>query len=129
VGFGATENEEGHPDEARSVRKRRGSLQDVEEADFDMEEFLAGTPLTPGNFAAGTGRVPDVDDATATELWCMKLKQWLWVYMSAGWSLIWYHNHMISWQDIKAKPYYIVSGNIAKVFGVGVRGFEIRIPK
>jgi chromosome segregation ATPase len=68
VGFGATENEEGHPDEARSVRKRRGSLQDVEEADFDMEEFLAGTPLTPGNFAAGTGRVPDVDDATATEL-------------------------------------------------------------
>jgi hypothetical protein len=69
VGFAATDNEEGHPDEMRSVRKRRGSLQDVEEADFDMEELLAGTPLTPGNFAAGTGRVPDDDDdGTATDL-------------------------------------------------------------
>lgn len=68
VGFAASENEEDLPSEMRSVRKRRGSLLRVEEVDFDMEDFLAGTPLTPGNFAAGTGRVPDDDDATATEL-------------------------------------------------------------
>jgi hypothetical protein len=36
---------------------------------------------------------------------------------------------MINSQGIKAKPYYIVGGNIAKVFGVGVRDFEIGIPQ
>jgi hypothetical protein len=52
-----------------SARKRRGSLPDIEQADLDMDdEFVAGTPLTPG-FVAGTGRVPDEDDdATTTKL-------------------------------------------------------------
>jgi len=67
VGFAASENEEDRGNEMRSVRKRRGSLQGISEADFDMEDFLAGTPLTPG-FTAGTGRIPDEDDATTTEL-------------------------------------------------------------
>jgi predicted nucleic acid-binding Zn-ribbon protein len=69
VGFAVSENEEEHDNGTRSVRKRIGSLQGIEEADFDMEDFLAGTPLTPGNFATGTGRIPDDDDATTTELW------------------------------------------------------------
>jgi predicted nucleic acid-binding Zn-ribbon protein len=68
VGFTGFENEEMHTNEMRPERKRRCSLQGVEEADFDTEEFLAGTPLTPGNFAAGTGRVPDNNDETTTEL-------------------------------------------------------------
>jgi hypothetical protein len=68
VGLTVSENDDNAPSELISVRKRRGSLQGIEGADFDMEEFLAGTPLTPGNFAAGTGRVPDNDDETATEL-------------------------------------------------------------
>ncbi|KAH3943592.1 hypothetical protein HBH64_017700 [Parastagonospora nodorum] len=69
VGFTVSENEAECLREVRSGRKRRGSLAGVEEADFDMEDFLAGTPLTPGNFTAGTGRMPDEDDdATATEL-------------------------------------------------------------
>jgi chromosome segregation ATPase len=70
VGFALAEAEE--EDRAigiRSVRKRRGSLPDIEQADFDMDnEFMAGTPLTPG-FMAGTGKmIPDEDDATTTEL-------------------------------------------------------------
>lgn len=69
VGFTVSENEAECAREFRSGRKRRGSLAGVEEADFDMEDFLAGTPLTPGNFTTGTGRMPDEDDdATATEL-------------------------------------------------------------
>jgi hypothetical protein len=75
VGFAAPENEDERSNDLCSARKRRGSLQGVEEVDFDMEDFLAGTPLTPGNFATGTGRIPDGDDdddddddATATEL-------------------------------------------------------------
>jgi uncharacterized coiled-coil protein SlyX len=67
VGFAGSENEEERADTLRSVRKRRGSLQGIEEAEFDMEDFLAGTPLTPG-FAAGTGRIPEGDDETTTEL-------------------------------------------------------------
>ncbi|USP82606.1 uncharacterized protein yc1106_09880 [Curvularia clavata] len=50
---------------ALPVDKRRGSLQeDIEYGDFDTdeEEFLSGTPLTPG-FMAGTGRVPDEDES------------------------------------------------------------------
>jgi predicted nucleic acid-binding Zn-ribbon protein len=74
VGFAAPENEDERSNDLCSARKRRGSLQGVEEVDFDMEDFLAGTPLTPGNFTTGTGRIPDGDDddddddATATEL-------------------------------------------------------------
>lgn len=68
VGFAVSENEEEYGNGVRSARKRRGSLQGIEEADFDMEDFLAGTPLTPGNFASGTGRIPDDDNATTTEL-------------------------------------------------------------
>jgi predicted nucleic acid-binding Zn-ribbon protein len=68
VGFAVPENEEEQPNILRSGRKRRGSLRDVEEADFEMEDFLAGTPLTPGNFVSGTGRIPNDDEATATEL-------------------------------------------------------------
>jgi predicted nucleic acid-binding Zn-ribbon protein len=68
VGFAVSENEEMYPNEMGSVSKRHGSLQGVEEADFDTEEFLGGTPMTPENFAAGTGRVPDNDYETTTEL-------------------------------------------------------------
>jgi predicted nucleic acid-binding Zn-ribbon protein len=67
VGFTAPEDEEEQPNVLRSGRKRRGSSREVEE-DFEMEDFLAGTPLTPGNFATGTGRIPDDDEATTTEL-------------------------------------------------------------
>lgn len=68
VGFAASENEEEPHNVLRSGRKRRGSLKDVEQADYDMEDFLAGTPLTPGNFMAGTGRMPEDEETTATEL-------------------------------------------------------------
>lgn len=68
VGFTVSDNDEENANELRSVRKRRGSLQGIEEAEFDMEYFLAGTPLTPGNFTTGTGRLPDDDDMTVTEL-------------------------------------------------------------
>lgn len=69
VGFTVSENEAECLREVRSGRKRRGSLAGVEEADFDMEDFLAGTPLTPDNFTTGTGKMPDDDDdATATDL-------------------------------------------------------------
>jgi predicted nucleic acid-binding Zn-ribbon protein len=67
AGFAAPEDEEEQPSVLRSGRKRRGSLQEVEE-DFEMEDFLAGTLLTPGNFVSGTGRIPDDDEATTTEL-------------------------------------------------------------
>lgn len=69
VGFAISDNEEEQvSQETRSVRKRRGSLQSTQQPDFDMDDFLAGTPLTPGNFAAGTGRVLEDDDVTTTEL-------------------------------------------------------------
>jgi hypothetical protein len=68
IGFAVSEIDDAGPDASRSVRKRRGSLQGIEEAGFDLEDFQAGTPLTPGNFAAGTGKMPDNDDETATEL-------------------------------------------------------------
>jgi hypothetical protein len=69
VGFAISEDEEEHvAQEMHSVSKRRGSLQSKQQPDFDMDDFLAGTPLTPGNFAAGTGRVPEDDDQTITEL-------------------------------------------------------------
>ncbi|KAL5117753.1 hypothetical protein ACEQ8H_004363 [Pleosporales sp. CAS-2024a] len=71
VGFTASDHEEDVADRMRSARKRRGSLQAIDEADsaFGTEDFLAGTPFTPGNYSTGTGRVPDdQDDATATEL-------------------------------------------------------------
>lgn len=68
VGFTPAEKAIGQGNRGRSLRDRRGSLEAFEQADVDMEEdFMAGTPLTPGNFLAGTGRVPD-DDETATEL-------------------------------------------------------------
>ena len=68
VGFAMSEDEgEYHFNETRSARKRRSSLQNVEQEDFDMDDFLAGTPLTPG-FVAGTARVPEDDDGTTTEL-------------------------------------------------------------
>ncbi|KAF2823298.1 hypothetical protein CC86DRAFT_328478 [Ophiobolus disseminans] len=68
VGFAVPETEEEDAYCTRSVRKRRGSLQGIEEADFDMDDFLAGTPLTPGNFTTGTGRILDDTDVTTTEL-------------------------------------------------------------
>ncbi|KAH7405858.1 hypothetical protein DE146DRAFT_649901 [Phaeosphaeria sp. MPI-PUGE-AT-0046c] len=68
VGFVASEDEDGPPDTMRSTKKRRGSLQDIEQADSAMEDFLAGTPLTPGNFMTGTGRVPEDEETTTTEL-------------------------------------------------------------
>jgi DNA repair exonuclease SbcCD ATPase subunit len=70
AGFAVAENEEeGGVNVSEVVMKRRGSLQDMEQADFDMDdEFMAGTPLTQGNFMSGTGRMPEEEDETATEL-------------------------------------------------------------
>jgi len=60
--------EENAATEIESVRKRRGSLQDIEQVDFDIDDdFTTGTPLTPG-FMSGTGRIPDEGDETMTEL-------------------------------------------------------------
>ncbi|KAI4637693.1 hypothetical protein J4E83_000510 [Alternaria metachromatica] len=60
--------EEDAATEIESVRKRRGSLQDIEQVDFDIDDdFTTGTPLTPG-FMSGTGRIPDEGDETMTEL-------------------------------------------------------------
>jgi chromosome segregation ATPase len=56
VGFMTSRSDE-QLDEIHSARKRRGSLDGVEEADFDMEDFLTGT-----------GRIPDDDSVTVTEL-------------------------------------------------------------
>jgi chromosome segregation ATPase len=66
VGFGVSENGEEHSNELRSIEKRRGSFRE-DQADHDMEEILVGTPLTPGNFTAGTGRVPENDEETVGE--------------------------------------------------------------
>lgn len=69
VGFSLSETEDqAQAQEAGSTRKRRGSLRGVSQEDFDMDDFLAGTPLTPGAFASGTGRVPEDDEVTTTEL-------------------------------------------------------------
>ena len=57
---------QGLQQEVGSTRKRRGSFGETSQEDFDMDDFLAGTPMTPGAFASGTGRVPDGDDATTT---------------------------------------------------------------
>ncbi|EDU49935.1 conserved hypothetical protein [Pyrenophora tritici-repentis Pt-1C-BFP] len=52
----------------KSMRQRSSSLQDDEQADFGMDDdFTSGTPLTPG-YAAGTGRAPEDDDGSMTEL-------------------------------------------------------------
>ncbi|XPS94197.1 hypothetical protein M3J09_003521 [Ascochyta lentis] len=68
VGFALSDTEEQvQMQEAGSARKRRGSLRGASQEDFDMDDFLAGTPLTPGAFTSGTGRVPE-EDATVTEL-------------------------------------------------------------
>lgn len=71
VGFAVSEHQEEQPrNKVRSGRKRQSSLQILEQTDFDMDDdSLADTPLTPGNFMAGTGRVPEEDeDETATKL-------------------------------------------------------------
>ncbi|KAF2691527.1 hypothetical protein K458DRAFT_353332 [Lentithecium fluviatile CBS 122367] len=68
VGFAIPENEvELEHSQNLSLSKRRGSLQNAEQAGFDMEEFVAGSPFTPGAFMSGTGRLPE-DDGSTTEL-------------------------------------------------------------
>jgi hypothetical protein len=67
-GFTVPENQDVLPNDMRSMRKIDSSPQGAEEVDFDMEDFLACTLLTPGDFASGTGRVPDDEDGTLTEL-------------------------------------------------------------
>ncbi|KZM19682.1 hypothetical protein ST47_g9007 [Ascochyta rabiei] len=68
VGFALSETEDQvQIQDAGLARKRRGSLRGASQDDFDMDDFLAGTPLTPGAFTSGTGRVPE-DDVTTTEL-------------------------------------------------------------
>jgi len=68
VGFTIPENEE-EPERGQNVplRKTLGSLQNANQADFDMDEFVGGTPFTPGAFTSGTGRIPD-EDGSITEL-------------------------------------------------------------
>ncbi|KAF1841622.1 uncharacterized protein K460DRAFT_388516 [Cucurbitaria berberidis CBS 394.84] len=69
VGFAISDNEDEHQStNSHLMKKRRGSLQDMEQADFDMNDVPAGTPLTPGNFTAGTGRVSDEDYGSMTDL-------------------------------------------------------------
>lgn len=69
VGFALSETEgPGQVQDIGSARKRRGSLRGASQEDFDMDSFLAGTPLTPGAFVSGTGRLPADDDVTTTEL-------------------------------------------------------------
>ena len=69
VGFAFSDNdEEQHLAEEPSSRKRRASLYEDELEDSTMTEILAGTPFTPGAFTSGTGRVPEDDEDTMTEL-------------------------------------------------------------
>jgi hypothetical protein len=69
VGFAISENNgELELNEEPSSRKRRASLYEDEMDDSNVNEFLAGTPFTPGAFTAGTGRVPEDDEDTLTEL-------------------------------------------------------------
>lgn len=66
---GVPESEDrGQMQEPASTWKIRGSLRGASQDDFDMDEFLAGTPFTPGAFASGTGRLPEEDEAMTTEL-------------------------------------------------------------
>ncbi|KAF2997399.1 hypothetical protein E8E13_005156 [Curvularia kusanoi] len=69
VGFALSETEEQEQiPQLGSTRKRRGSHCEPSQDDFDMDDFLAGTPFTPGAFASGTGRLPEEDEVTTTEL-------------------------------------------------------------
>lgn len=69
VGFALPETEDQEQVQVHgSVRKRPGNFSGASQEDSDMDDFLAGTPLTPGAFASGTGRLPADDDATTTEL-------------------------------------------------------------
>ncbi|KAF1934277.1 uncharacterized protein M421DRAFT_97228 [Didymella exigua CBS 183.55] len=67
AGVSQTEDQE-QTQEPPSIHKRRESIHGVTQEDFDMDDFLAGTPFTPGAFASGTGRLPGDDEATTTEL-------------------------------------------------------------
>ncbi|KAL6712312.1 hypothetical protein ACN47E_000189 [Coniothyrium glycines] len=69
VGFARTEHERDICVEKDApLSQRRISLQDREQADLDMDDdFLAGTPLSPGSFTSGTGRASENDDDTTTE--------------------------------------------------------------
>ncbi|KAH6620395.1 hypothetical protein C7974DRAFT_435763 [Boeremia exigua] len=67
VGFALSETHN-QAEEAGSAMKMHGSLYEQTQEDFDVDDFLAGTPFTPGAFMSGTGRLPEEDDATTTEL-------------------------------------------------------------
>lgn len=67
VGLAAPEGSQGEGRPASS-RKRRGSHREPSQEDLDMDDFLAGTPFTPGAFTSGTGRLPEDEDVTTTEL-------------------------------------------------------------
>ncbi|KAF2790112.1 hypothetical protein K505DRAFT_327781 [Melanomma pulvis-pyrius CBS 109.77] len=74
VGFAIPEKDEEEEHEGKDdfgLGKRRGSLggmDDMVQASFDMDGFLAAsTPFTPGNIACGTGRVPE-EEESGTEL-------------------------------------------------------------
>ena len=69
VGVAFSETEiQNQAQEAALATKRGASHRGVPQEDFDMDEFLAGTPFTPDAFASGTGRLPEAEDATTTEL-------------------------------------------------------------
>ncbi|KAJ4992727.1 hypothetical protein SVAN01_01773 [Stagonosporopsis vannaccii] len=69
VGFALSETDSSsQAQEAGSATNRRESHRGPSQEDFDMDDFLAGTPLTPGAFASGTGRVPEDDASITTEL-------------------------------------------------------------
>ncbi|KAK7188732.1 hypothetical protein DPSP01_005636 [Paraphaeosphaeria sporulosa] len=66
VGVSVTERKDEAGRQNLPLRKRRGSSRGSGEEDFEMS-FAAGTPFTPGKFAAGTGTWRQ-EDGSITEL-------------------------------------------------------------
>ena len=64
VGFVTSVIDEEHQDVGtQSLRKRRGSFEDIEKSICDLDDFLVGTPGSR-NFLPGTGKAPDEEGGT-----------------------------------------------------------------
>jgi len=68
VGFAMAEKEdESYVDGTQSLGQHSNIPQDGEHATFETgDEFMTGTPLTPG-YISGTGKMPQDDDKSMTE--------------------------------------------------------------
>jgi hypothetical protein len=57
-------------EEKEGGEKKRSSLHLIQQGSFDMDTFLASTPMpfTPGNVVFGTGREPTEEQEETTEL-------------------------------------------------------------